>query len=85
MTPFLITVLENEDQFTVPNRAPTIDDLRESITVIAGTTTTEIVGYPIDLEMDEFVLTKWETNTTESAEWVSVNGVSDGQAADLLA
>ena len=56
-----------------------------SLTVIAGTTTSEMVGYPIDLEMDEFALTKWETNTTESTGWVSVNGISDGQAADLFA
>ena len=54
MEPFYVTVLRDDSFFKVPNQAPQIVELKESIEVEAGLHSSMLLGYPVDLELDDF-------------------------------
>ena len=76
MDPFYVTVTSNYT-FTFPNQAPQIDEFQATINVEAGVRSTMLLGYPIDLQLDYFELTFWNTTTLESKQWVNISQASD--------
>ena len=52
----------------------------------AGQSQIELVGYPIDTELDSFTLRGWNTTTVESANWVRlVSSVDDFEKGLIFA
>ena len=69
--PFTVNVL-SLTEFVLENTAPEIDDLAEVIEVMAGTNVSELVGYPIDLQGDNFEFESWVTSSGNSTEeWIT--------------
>ena len=76
MDPFYITIPDDGDGFVIDNRGTLIAELPEEVEVQAGTQIIELLGYPIDPEMDDFILDSWQTSPVSAKEWVTILGLN---------
>jgi hypothetical protein len=51
-------------------------EFAHSISIYAGFEATELIGYPTDLQLDDFTLVSWNTTPSESQEWVSPDTIA---------